>query len=196
MPISYDERRKRREELRKSLPPALQPHIALRNVEAVSYLSPKAQEVLLDALTKGRIRISIALDYLNEHPQATSEEILQAHSSLDKAFPMPPTFPETSNEGIVDPDAVRQMAALIQSCFADMPRVSAEALAASDTMSDLIAVQAAHQQLFQSPHGRTDFIMIAFYKLLQKDLSRLNQIISDNVSLQQSILSSGMEWTK
>ncbi|MFH1633002.1 MAG: hypothetical protein ABIG63_03205 [Chloroflexota bacterium] len=86
MPISYDERRKRREELRKSLPPALQSHIALRNVEAVSYLSPKAQEVLLDALTKGRIRISIALDYLNEHPQATSEEILQAHSSLDVAF--------------------------------------------------------------------------------------------------------------
>ncbi|MFH1633361.1 MAG: hypothetical protein ABIG63_05035 [Chloroflexota bacterium] len=68
MPISYDERRKRREELRISLPPALQPHIALRNVEAVSYLSPKAQEVLLDALTKGRIRISIALDYLNASP--------------------------------------------------------------------------------------------------------------------------------
>lgn len=197
MPVPYEERRKRREALRKQLQPALQPYIALRNAEPVSHLSPKSQETLIEALTSGnRIRITDAIDHLSEYPQATVADILQISAKKKDGSLRSSVFPKTLGEGVVDPEAIRQMTALIRACFVDMPQVSAEALAASDVMSDLRSIQATHQYLFQSPHGKTDFVMIAFYELLQQDVSRLDKIISENVSLQHAIRDSNAGWPR
>lgn len=194
MPISYDERRKRREALRKTLLPALQPYIALRNVEASTRLSTDMQAMLFELAQQDGISIPAAIAYFGEHPDTTLEEARAASAKQPSNAPSnSPSFPEAPLEEVVaDPQTIQQITQLILACFNDMPQISAEALAASETMSELVAVHMAHQQLFQSPHASTDFLIIAFYKLIQQTLSQLDQAIADNPALPRAFAHSAV----
>ncbi|MEA3350370.1 MAG: hypothetical protein U9Q82_07105, partial [Chloroflexota bacterium] len=90
MPVPYKLRRKLWIEKRKKLLPALQPHIALRNVRIADHLSKECQETLLKAINAESIRIAVAIDYLREHPQATVEDVLEA-TSKDREQKLPPS---------------------------------------------------------------------------------------------------------
>ncbi|MEA3350991.1 MAG: hypothetical protein U9Q82_10245, partial [Chloroflexota bacterium] len=92
----------------------------------------------------------------------------------------------------VNPEIIQQVTDLIQACYTDMPRISAESLATSDAMSGLVAVQAAHQHLLHSQHAEVDFVLIVFLKLLQQSLSSLQLVISENAALQRSVQNSGV----
>jgi len=193
MPIPYEERRKRREALRKSLLPGLQPHIALRNVEAVSQLSTETQTILLSAIQKHKLRIADAIVFLNTNPQATVDEVVE-ESAKDIPVDLPANDHSFTSlqDTTPDPEILAQIADLLQTCFADLPRISAEALAASEAMSDLVIVQTAHQQVFASPHANTDFVLVAFQRLLQQSLVKLDRLIAGNIPIRQMALSTDL----
>jgi hypothetical protein len=78
MPIAYAERKKRRQALLQGLVPELRQRLALRHVEAVIKLPPQAQRTLAEALSVGLHNIPEAIATLQEHQQASAEEVLRA----------------------------------------------------------------------------------------------------------------------
>jgi hypothetical protein len=89
----------------------------------------------------------------------------------------------------------QEVANLIQECFPDMPRVSAEALADADVMQVVRAVAETHQQIFNSNHIKTDFVMLALYGLMRQTFERLEEIIEETPALRQAFEQTN-EWRK
>ncbi|MEA3350371.1 MAG: hypothetical protein U9Q82_07110 [Chloroflexota bacterium] len=123
----YAKRRKQWIEKRKKLLPALQPHIALRNISSAHHLTLENQNTLLKAINAESIRIAVAIDYLREHPQATVEDVLEA-TSKDREQKLPPSPAQQPDNAAVDSDVIQQITDLIQACYTDMPRSSVVSL--------------------------------------------------------------------
>ena len=89
----------------------------------------------------------------------------------------------------------QEVADLIQECFPDMPRVSAEALADADVMQVVRSVAEIHQQVFKSNHVKTDFVMLTLYGLMRQTLERLEEMIEETPALRQAFEKTN-EWRK
>jgi hypothetical protein len=168
-----------------SLPVGLREHVSLRNVEAVSALSVPAQARLTEAIQAGLKRLPRAIEQLHADPNTSianllnppAQFVLEPHIQIDAS-----TVPQ-------------EVADLIQQCFPDMPRVSAEALVNADVMQLVRAVAETHQQIFNSNHIKTDFVMLALYGLMHQTLERLEEIIEETPALRQ-VFEKTNEWRK
>ncbi|PWB78268.1 MAG: hypothetical protein C3F07_00055 [Anaerolineales bacterium] len=168
-----------------SLPEGLRPHVSVRNIEAVAALSPQAQTRLLEAVQAGLKRLPRAIEQLRADPQTSIAELIA-----------PPAQPETELSAQNHSASIGQeVADLIQECFPDMPRVSAEALADADVMQVVRSVAEAHQQVFKSNHIKTDFVMLTLYGLVRQTLERLEEIIEETPALRQ-VFEKNNEWRK
>jgi len=87
-----------------------------------------------------------------------------------------------------------ELADLIQLCFPDMPRMSAEALANADVMGVARTAAQAHHQLFKSNHLRTDFVVMVLYGLMRQSLERLEEVIEQTPALLQAFNQSSLPW--
>jgi hypothetical protein len=181
MSETYRSKRERWQRLLASLPSDLQPHISLRNVEAVASLTPRAQQRLVEAIQSGLKRLPRAVEQLRLDPNTSLAELLQ-----------PPSLPQPSNNNVEDVQP--ELADLIQLCFPDMPRLSAEALAGSDVMESARHTAQVHNHLFQSRHLRTDFVMTILFALLHRTLERLEEILAASPNLLQAIHQSDLPW--
>lgn len=166
MSENYSSKRGRWQRLSESLPAELRGQVSLRNVEAVAALPPEAQARLAEALRAGLKRLSGALEQLRSDPNTPLADLLQ-----------PPE---------AQPDIPSELADLIQQCFPDMPRVSAEALAESEVLERARRTAQAHRQLFESAHLRTDFVMLVLYGLMRQTLKSLEEIIEGTPALRQA----------
>ena len=83
---------------------------------------------------------------------------------------------------------------MIQLCFPEMTRVSAEALVEADVMEITRQTLQAHHQVFESNHLRTDFVMVILYGLIRQTLERLEEIIQVTPALRQAITQSPLPW--
>lgn len=185
MSESYQSKQERRQRLSESLPEALRPHVSVRNIEAVAGLSPQAQTRLLEAIQAGLKRLPRAIEQLRADPHTSVTDLLD-----------PPAPPVT--ERILQTDlsiSQWEVADLIQECFPDMPRVSAEALANAEVMEAVRCVAEIHQQVFKSSHIKTDFVMLALYGLMRHTLERIETIIEDTPALRQAFEKTN-EWRK
>jgi len=184
MSETYQSKQERRQRLLESLPASLRPHVSVRNIEAVAALSTQAQARLLEAIQTGLKRLPRAIDQLRANPDTSVADLLN-----------PPSQPVTEILIQTDISTVQQeVADLIQDCFPDMPRVSAEALADADVMQIVRSVAQTHQQLFKSNHIQTDFVMLTLYGLMRQTLEHMEEIIKNTPALRQAFEQGDLPW--
>jgi len=185
MSETYQSKRERRQRMLETLPASLREHVSLRNVEAVAALSAQAQMRLLEAIQAGLTRMSRAIEQLRADPQTSVSDLLDPPSQVDTVLPIQSDLSSISKD----------VADLIQVCFPDMPRVSAEALADAEVMQVVRSVAETHQQVFKSSHIKTDFVMLTLYGLVRQTLERLEEIIEETPALRQAFEQTH-EWRK
>ena len=186
MSETYQSKRERWQRLLETFPAGLREQVSLRNVEAVAALPPQAQERLAEAIQAGLKRLPRAVEQLRVNPETCVADLLN-----------PPTLPvaESSSTELDFPQHIQnELADLIQLCFPDMPRVSAEALANSDVMDVARTTAQAHHQLFKSNHLRTDFVVMVVYGLMRQTLEHLEEMIEDTPALRQAFDQSNLPW--
>ena len=184
MSETYQSKQERRQRLLESLPASLRPHVSVRNIEAVAALSTQAQARLLEAIQTGLKRLPRAIEQLRADPNTSVADLLN-----------PPVQPVTEILIQTDISNVQQeVADLIQQCFPDMPRVSAEALADADVMQIVRSVAQTHQQLFKSNHIQTDFVMLTLYGLMRQTLEHMEEIIKNTPALRQAFEQGDLPW--
>ena len=185
MSETYKSKRERWQRILESLPLGLREHVSLRNVEAVSTLSLSAQARLAEAIQSGLKRLSHAIEQLRADPDTSIADLLNP-PTLPASSPLPQTTSVTFHLVVAD---------LIQGCFPDMPRVSAEALADADVMQVVRSVAETHQQVFKSSHIKTDFVMLTLHGLMRQTLEQLEEIIEETPALRQAFEKND-EWRK
>ncbi|MBI5952482.1 MAG: hypothetical protein HY865_12565 [Chloroflexi bacterium] len=184
MSETYQSKRERWQRMLEALPVGLRKHISLRNVEAVAGLTPQAQERLAEAVQAGLKRIPRAVEQLRINPNTSIADLLT-----------PPSLPVTVLPSTDFPQHIQnELADLIQQCFPDMPRVSAEALANSDVMDVARITAQAHYQILTSNHLRTDFVMMVLYGLMRQSLERLEEVTLNTPALLQAFNQSSLPW--
>ena len=185
MSESYQSKQERRQRLLESLPEGLRPHVSVRNIEAVAALSPLAQTRLLEAVQAGLKRLPRAIEQLRANPETSVADLLDPPAQSETELPVQ-SVSSSTGQAVAD---------LIQECFPDMPRVSAEALADADVMQVVRSVAEIHQQVFKSNHVKTDFVMLTLYGLMRQTLERLEEMIEETPALRQAFEKTN-EWRK
>ncbi len=183
MTENYQAKRERWQRLLESLPAGLREHVSLRSVESVATLTPPAQQRLLEAIQAGLKRLPRAVEQLRANPDTPVNELLTPTAVSDSE-----PRQENSQQG------KDELAGLVQLCFPDMPRVSAEALVEADVMDIARQTAQVHYLLFQSDHLRTDFVMLVVYGLIRQSLERLEETIKDTPALLQMFRQSDLPW--
>ena len=184
MSETYQSKQERRQRLLESLPVELRPHVSVRNIEAVAALSTQAQSRLLEAIQSGLKRLPRAIEQLRADPETSVADLLN-----------PPVQPEVKlTAQYVSPALKQTMTDMIQLCFPDMPRVSAEALAEADVLESARTLAQAHQELFDSHHLKTDFVMLTVYGLMRHTLEGLEELIENTPALRQAFNQSDLPW--
>ena len=183
MSETYRSKRERWKRLLEALPTGLREHVSLRNVEAVSSLTPQAQQRLAEAIHAGLKRLPPAVEQLKTNPKASVTELLK-----------PSTQPIAQQPSQSSQQIHTELADLFQLCFPDMPRISAEALANSDVMEIARTIAQSHSQLLESNYLKTDFVMMVLYALMRQTLERLEEIIEQTPTLRQAFDQSSLPW--
>ena len=211
MSESYQKKKERWLRAKKLLPENLRQRVALRNIMAVTKLLPEQQQALAEALDIGLKRIPTALRYLETYPAASAQDLLRAslgntprsaalrpgarEPGRRRAGEMGPNTSashQSSSPAPTHPEALAELISLLKDCYPDMNQHSAEALAESQALRDVLNVLVVYQQVFDSPHFNTDFVVVLFHKLLERTWERLNWRIAGNPAYQQALrLSSG-----
>ena len=208
MPISYQRRREIWLEMAKEFPSPLDKKVSLRNIRKVAKLSSKQQKTLAQAIGEGLTRIPTALRYLETNPDATPQDLLgtSSRSASPRCKNKTNKATKTENNKEIEssmmndgapsqtptlsqpnPEAIDQLFGLLKTCYPDMNPYSARALAESEALSDILAVLDVYEQIFDSPHFNTDFVVVLFHNLLEQTREQLNQRISDNPAYQQAL---------
>ena len=186
MSETYQSKRERWERLRETLPANLREHVSLRNVEAVVSLSEQAQQRLAEAIEAGLKRLPRVIEKLKNDPDTSVEELLK-----------PSALPAKKNSASaleIPPFVKDELADMIQLCFPEMTRISAEALVEADVMEIAWQTLQAHHQVLGSNHLKTDFVMVIEYGLMRQTLEHMEEIIQDTPALKQAITQSPLPW--
>ena len=179
MSENYASKRERWSKLLDALPDTLRGHISLRNVEAVSALSAEAQQTLAQAILAGLNRLPRAIETLRHNPQATVAELLE-HAPIN-------TLERGPAASQSEQSARKQLADLVQLCYPDMPRLSAEALSEADALAEILQVISAQEGMFSSTHLHSDFVVVIFHGCLRQALERLEAHLATNPAFQQAV---------
>jgi len=183
MSETYQSKRERWQRLLESLPAGLREHVSLRNAESVAALTPRAKARLVDAIRSGLKRLPGAVEQLRVNPDTSVADLLNQPARI--IVNQSSEFPGQVQNGLTN---------LIQQCFPDMPRIAADALANSEVMDIARTVGQAHDQLFNSNHLRTDFVVMILYGLIRQTLEHLEKMIEYTPALQQAFNQSGLPW--
>jgi hypothetical protein len=199
MPISYAARKKRRQALLQQLPPVLRERLALRHVEAVVRLPLGAQDTLGMALSAGLGSIPVAIAYLQEQPDASLEEVLQAcryglrTSAARTKLPHPASGVNIPNSPAnPDPEALADLAGLLQTCFPGMPELTAQALAADELLSGVLALARAGQACFRSTAIQSELVFVTLCGWALRFIGELNRLMDSRPHYQGALVQSGL----
>ncbi len=186
MSETYKSKRERWQRLLGGLPTILREHVSLRNVETVAALPPQAQVRLAEAIQAGLKRLPRALEQLQIDPYVPVTDLLNPPvQPLIASSPTGSQLPQNIHAELID---------LLQACFPDMPRMSADALVRAEVFEMVRMAAQVHHQLFESPHLRTDFVMMVLYGLMRQSLERLEAMIEDQPALRQVFNQGSLPW--
>ncbi len=157
------------------MPAGLRQHVSLRNVKRVAALTPQAQQRLSEAIRLGLQRLPRAVEQLHADPDTPASELLH------------PAARESSGSSATPQSAVGEVTGLIQSCFPDMPRLSAEALASAEVMEIVVETAQAHSRLLSASQLHTEFVMVVSYALMRRSVEQLEAFIAASPSIQRAM---------
>jgi len=186
VPVPYDQRRRRREQLTAELLPDLRKWIALRHVETVAKFSPETQLRLAEAIKAG-VSVPAAIRFLKENPESGVDQIVRLAGKRKQTA-------KKGTQRSPGSDHLILLADLLQTCFPDMPRATAHAMAGSELLSEILGVICAQQVCLASSHARSDFFIVVFCGLALETIERLNRIILEKTIYRQALQQSGLEW--
>jgi len=175
MSETYQSKRERRQRILAALPAELRPHVSLRNVEAVNTLTPQAQTRLTEAVQAGLKRLPHAIEQLKANPDTPLSELVDTVQAAT---------PQTQAQEELPKEILGELADLIQACYPDMPRLSAEALVEAEAMQVAGEVAQALGNLFNSEHLKADFVLVTLYALIASTLERLETQIAESPAAQ------------
>jgi hypothetical protein len=199
MPETYAQKRQRWQKLAAELPHNLGERVALRNIPAVAALPSGAQETLAAALDQGLAsrQVKKAIQVLKTVPEIQPERLLEQLESATEprhALEKPATENHVATSQPIQTATLSALADLLQSCFPDMVRASAEALAKSPSMAPLSRLLAASQVCLNNPENRSDVTVIVLAGLLQQLSTELDQLILSHPNYQRALQTSGVRW--
>src|SRR5574341_1505881 len=196
MPISYAERKKRRQAMLQQLVPELGQRLALRHVEAVAKLPQEAQRALAGALSAGLRRLPAAIAYLQEQPQASVEEMLRAcvDGRNGESTLRAPGADQPWLLADPDPGALAELSGLLRDCFPGMPEMTAEALAADELLSDVLALVHARRACFRSRSIQSELVFVVLCGLALGFIDELNRLMASRPHYQGAFVQSGLVW--
>jgi hypothetical protein len=175
MSETYQSKRERRQRILAALPAELRPHVSLRNVEAVNALTPRAQIRLTEAVQAGLKRLPRAIEQLKANPDTPLSELVDTVQT---------TTPQTQAQEKLSEELLGELADLIQACYPDMPRLSAEALVEAESMQVAGEVAQAFGAMFSSKHLKADFVLVTMYALVAGALEHLETLIAESPAAQ------------
>jgi hypothetical protein len=186
MSETYQSKRERWQRLLETLPESLREHVSLRNVEAVAALTQRAQARLAEAIQAGLKRLPRAVEQLKVDPDTSVADLLKPPADTPmQTLETSPEFPAFLKKELAD---------MIQLCFPDMMRLSANALTEAEVLEVARQIMQTQHQLFQSRHLKTDFVMVILYGLMRQGLERLEGIIQEAPALRRAITQSPLPW--
>jgi hypothetical protein len=215
MPETYAQKRERWQKLANELPHNLGSRISLRNVPIVAALSSSAQNTLAAALDGGlpTRQVSKAAQVLKETPDIDTQTLLarlkadtvkrtaDTDSRLTDTNPrhvgdLPDTQLRVSAAPPIQTDTLSNLADLLQICFPEMVRASAEALAKSPSMEAIYHLLAASQVCFGDVEMRSDVTVIVLAGLIQQLAAKLDEVIVTHPNYQRALQNSGVQWKR
>lgn len=164
--------------------------IALRHVETVAKFSPEAQGRLAEAIDAG-IRIPAAIQFLKENPDVIGDEII---SNYQKTTNKHRQNTKQENQPAPDVGDLAELADLLRNCFPDMPQATAEAMAGSELLSEVLGLVHSQQVCFRSHHAQSDFVIVVLCGLALRNIEQLKQIIPKRTIYHQALQQSGVAW--
>ncbi|MBN1666409.1 MAG: hypothetical protein JW862_04955 [Anaerolineales bacterium] len=206
MPETYTQKRQRWQKLASELPHNLGERIALRTVPAVAALPEATKTTLATALDQGLAarQASKAVEILKAHPDLPVEDLLgqlDADTKVKKAETVSRHVEAQSDTPFsvwaptsIQFDTLSALADLLQTCFPDMVRASAEALAKSPSMKPIQHLLVASRGCFDNPVMRSDVTVIVLAGLLQQITAELNDLIATHPNYQRALQTSGVDW--
>ena len=175
MSETYQSKRERWQRMKATLPADLRPHVSLRNVETVVSLPPLAQNRLAEAIQAGLKRLPRAIEQLKANPDTPVTELLN---------PAQIATTPTQAQGELSQEIRNELADLVQACYPDMPRLSAEALVEAEAMQIGVGVVQVFGTMFTSKHLKADFVLVTLYALVAGALERLETLIAESPAAQ------------
>jgi len=196
MPISYAERKKRRQAMLQGLAPELRQRLALRHVEAVAKLPQEAQRTLAGVLSAGLRGVSDAVALLQAQPRASVEEVLRAGKDGRQGESSRSASKADLSWSSADPDpeALAELSDLLQSCFPGMPSMTAGALAADELLSDALALVCARQACFRSTSIQSELVFVVLCGLALRFIDDLNRLMASRPHYRGALVQSGLVW--
>jgi len=82
----------------------------------------------------------------------------------------------------------------LRNCFPDMPQATAEAMAGSELLSEVLGIVHAQQVCFRSRHAQSDFVIVVLCGLALRNIAQLKQIIPKRTIYHQALQQSGVAW--
>ena len=187
-------RKNRSLKVREGFPESLR-DIPLRYVEGVAGLSPDSLSALDQAYRIEKVNIPRALQYIREHPIISIEDLIEfarpekrgpksKSAGTTKFFPSP----QQNEMTVSSPDDrdIQSLAGLLVACYPGMPKVSADAMAASDVMQEALKVVAATREAMESDHARSDFVILSLFQLFTQSKKKVLEIIQGNPAFQKA----------
>ena len=195
MSESWESRKKKLLKVREGFSESLR-NIPLRYVEDVAGLSLDSLRALERAYQAEPVSIPRALQYIRENLVLCVED-LREFARPEKPGPKPEeTDIQASNASIArsktesiisDQRDIWALAEVLMTCYPGMPKVSAEAMAASDVMSEALRVVTATREARESYHAQSDFVILSLYQLFSQSKKQILEIIRSNSAFQKAL---------
>ncbi len=223
MPESYAQKKARWQQQAAALPHNLGERISLRNVSFVVTLEGAAQQTLAEALDQGLPvrQVRNAIGILKNEPALSVSELLRMlatdtpnRSGFETPIKLPIQMkpqsdpdsrqnlstPDTSNldqpDSPTQTDTLSALTDLLQTCFPDMGKAPAEALAKAPNMAAVRGLLSASQVCLADPAFRSDIHIIVLAGLIQKLTHQIDVLITTHPSYQRALQNSGVDWKK
>ena len=156
--------------------------VALIPGHACAQAAPgETPRAVMEAIQTGLKRLPRAIEQLKANPDTSVAELLNP-AQVSVSRPQPELSKEIQSE----------LADLVQACYPDMPRLSAESLVEAQAMQVTVDVAQAFGAMFSSNHLKADFVLVLLYALVAGALERLETLIADTPAVQQVLAQSDL----
>jgi hypothetical protein len=199
MPDPWDSSAETPERAREKLPESLR-DISLSDVEVVASLPMIYLKPLAEAYAMEKFDIPRAVEYIHTSNNVfiTPEEICEAaRSSFARggieaerdAAPVaastpPPALPPTRED-------LDHLARLLMLCFRDMPKITAESMAESDLLREVLAVVSAKRLAVGSKYAASEFVLLTLLYLFHQSEKEIRDSINQKPSLKKLLEEKG-----